>query len=280
MNNHDQPQEFHLNVDNTESSVVSLLSLETGFSKQKIKKCMQKGAVWLTHKKHTRRIRRASLKPQVGDECHLYYNERVLNKDSPHAVLIDDKKDYSIWYKPYGMLSQGSKWSDHCTISRWAEQHLQPERPAFIVHRLDRATSGLIVVAHSKSMARSLSALFETRAIKKRYQAIVHGDFSVFPQDYEVDRMVDGKAARSVFSFADNKDDCSLVDVRLLTGRKHQIRQHLSALGYPIVGDRLYGCGDSEGRDLQLQSVSLRFTCPITDREQHYSVADHQRIQL
>ncbi len=51
---------------------------------------------------------------------------------------------------PYGMLSQGSKWSDHCTIARFAQQHLTPERPVFIVHRLDRAATGLILIAHSK----------------------------------------------------------------------------------------------------------------------------------
>ncbi|MDB4224351.1 RNA pseudouridine synthase, partial [Granulosicoccus sp.] len=74
--------------------------------------------------------------------------------------------------------------------------------------------------------------------------------------------------------------DYSLLNVKLLTGRKHQIRQHLHSLGYPIVGDRLYGIESNDDRDLQLQSVSLQFNCPISKTDQHFSVAEHQRIQL
>ena len=105
----------------------------------------------------------------------------MLSSPVPQALLIEDLIDYSVWYKPYGMLSQGSKWSDHCTIARFAQKNLSNERPAFIVHRLDRAATGLILIAHSKKAAKALSSLFENRTIEsnsleKFYQIIVHGN--------------------------------------------------------------------------------------------------------
>ena len=90
---------------------------------------------------------------------------------------------------------------------------------------------------------------------------------------------VDGKTACTVFSHAAFHAGQSLLDVRLLTGRKHQIRQHLSALGHPIVGDRLYGQETQHEEDLQLQAVALRFTCPFSQTEQQYHVTDSQRLQ-
>jgi tRNA pseudouridine32 synthase/23S rRNA pseudouridine746 synthase len=274
-----------IDADSSQLKASRLLADHTDLSQAKIKDAMQKGAVWLLRGNDKRRLRRASKPLKVGDRLELNYNAKLLNQVVPESQLIHDAQHYSVWFKPYGLYCQGSRWGDFASINRWVEVNLpkilnSAERPVFLVHRLDRATTGLILLCHSKTAARLFSAMFEEGKMDKCYQAIVHGDFSVLPQDYEVDRMVDGKVARSVFSYVDSKHDCSLVDVRLLTGRKHQIRQHLSALGYPIVGDRLYGGGDCKGRDLQLQSVSLRFACPITDREQHYMVADHQRIQL
>ena len=259
------PQEFHSLADIDGESIVSVLSQKTTFSKQKIKDCMRKGAVWLGRGKHTRRIRRLNSTLKKGDELHFYYNESVLNQACPPAKLIEDNKEYSIWYKPYGMLSQGSKWSDHCTITRWAERHLVPERPAFIVHRLDKATTGLIIVAHTKKAARLLTNQFEQRQIEKKYQAIVHGDHRSRLQPDTVRETIDGKHACSHFNCLqyDQQKNVSLVDVAIETGRKHQIRRHLADIGFPIVGDRLYGC-DSDGVDLQLCAYSLQINCPVT----------------
>ncbi|MFT4726960.1 MAG: tRNA pseudouridine32 synthase/23S rRNA pseudouridine746 synthase [Granulosicoccus sp.] len=274
-----------IDVDSSQLKASRLLADHTDLSQAKIKDAMHKGAVWLSRGNDKRRLRRASKPLKVGDELELNYNAKLLNQLVPEPKLIHDAKHYSIWYKPYGLHCQGSRWGDFASINRWVEINLpkilnSSERPVFLVHRLDRATTGLILLCHSKTAARQFSAMFEEGKMDKRYQAIVHGEFSRLPQNYEVDQIVDGKAARSIFSYADSKDECSLVDVKLLTGRKHQIRQHLSSIEYPIVGDRLYGRGDEETRDLQLQSVSLRFICPITDTEQHFTVADHQRIQL
>jgi tRNA pseudouridine32 synthase/23S rRNA pseudouridine746 synthase len=274
-----------IDADTTQLKASQLLADQADLSQAKIKDAMQKGAVWLLRGKDKKRLRRASKALKVGDRLQLNYNAELLNQDVPEPQLVYDAQEYSLWFKPYGLSCQGSRWGDFASINRWVEINLSKslnnsERPVFLVHRLDRATTGLILLCHSKTAARLFSGMFQEGKMDKRYQAIVQGDFSVLPKGYEVDRMVDGKAARSIFSYVDNNDDCSLVDVQLLTGRKHQIRQHLSALGYPIVGDRLYGTGDHEDRELQLQSVSLGFTCPITGVNRRFVVAAGQGLQL
>jgi len=269
----DQPNERmekHVRVDSPGGNAVDLLQEASGLSKQQIKSAMNKGAVWLTRGKNTQRLRRASRVLQPGDEVHFYYDEKVLSETPAEPSLIADVGGYSVWHKPYGLRSQGSKWGDHCTVARWAERHLTPERPAFTVHRLDRAANGLILVAHSKKIAAALSRLFREREVEKGYQARVAGDFSAQPDPLRVETPIDEKDAVSEFSFARLDGGESLVDVRIETGRKHQIRRHLANLGFPIIGDRLYGDGVADGCDLQLTACGLAFHCPVENRPVEY----------
>ena len=266
--------EHHLQVESTGDTAVNLLQRASGLSKGRIKSAMSKGAVWLTRGKTTQRLRRATRKLQSGDELHLYYDESVLAEVPAAPELIADAGDYSVWNKPYGLRSQGSKWGDHCTVTRWAEQHLHPERSAFVVHRLDRAASGLILVAHAKRTAAALSEIFKRRKIEKRYQAWVAGDFSEQPDPLRVDEALDGKSAISEFSFVQIDAGRSLLDVRIATGRKHQIRRHLAGLGYPVIGDRLYGTGEQDGVDLQLTAYLLAFRCPVAGEKVEYRLPE------
>ena len=256
--------EEHIVVESPAGSAVDLLHEASGLSKGQLKAAMTKGAVWLTRGKHTQRLRRATRKLRAGDEVHLYYDPEVLAETPAEPTLIADVSGYSVWNKPYGLRSQGSKWGDHCTITRWAERHLLPERPAFVVHRLDRAATGLILVAHSKSMAAALSGLFHDRKVEKRYRAWVAGDFSKQTQPLRVDTPIDGKQAVSEFAFVRAERGRSLVDVRIETGRKHQVRRHLAELGHSIVGDRLYGRAPNDDVDLQLRAYRLAFECPVS----------------
>ncbi|MDH5182922.1 MAG: RNA pseudouridine synthase, partial [Gammaproteobacteria bacterium] len=166
--------EYHIEIKES-LCALDVLAEECNLSRTLIKQAMQKGAAWYTRGKHTQHLRRAKKLLQPGDTLHLYYDEKVINETVADAELIADEGDYSVWYKPYGMRSQGSRWGDHTTVHRWAESHLQPQRNAFLVHRLDRAASGLILIAHSKKMAATLSAMFKQRQIDKRYKVIVHG---------------------------------------------------------------------------------------------------------
>ncbi len=272
-------QEHHIPV--TESlSAVELLSENTDFSRQKIKQFMQKGCVWLEqdakkNQRTTQRIRRAKKSLSVGDILHFYYDKKVLSSTPEAAELISDQGAYSIWNKPSGMLSQGSKWGDHCTINRWAEKNLKPERPAFIVHRLDRAASGLIILAHRKQTAAQFSKMFEKREIEKHYEVKVQGDFSqAFPEfsnhKKTIDEPIDDKSAISHIQFLnyDKANNASLLDVNIETGRKHQIRKHLLGVGFLVIGDRLYGSKNKDyEEDLKLKAVLLKFICPVKNEE-------------
>lgn len=270
----DKRLEIHHRVGTADELPVDVLAEASGLSRQAIKRAMQKGAVWLTRSRNTQRLRRVKRALRVGDELHLYYDPKVLDEIVAAPELIADVGGYSVWNKPFGLRSQGSKWGDHCTITRWAERHLSPERPAFTVHRLDRAAKGLILVAHSKAMASSLSQLFSERKIEKRYRARVHGDFSVLAAPTRVQHDIDGKPATSEFSFRefDVENSQSLVDVSIETGRKHQVRRHFARLGFPIVGDRLYGRATVGDMNLQLTACRLAFVCPVNERRICYAL--------
>lgn len=270
--------EHHITVDNAnfteKSTAIALLfnSLETSkhpLSKAQLKQAIYKGALWLTRGKSTQRLRRVKKPLQQGDQLHFYYNNKVLASEVDKAILISDESHYSVWFKPYGMLSQGSKWSDHCTISRFAQQYFTPERACFIVHRLDRAATGLILIAHSKKAARGLSNMFEQHQLEKHYHIIVHGDHSKRPQPEVISTEIDGKNARSTFTCLEynHEKKQSLIKVKIDSGRKHQIRKHAASIGLPVVGDRLHGIADKEtSLNLQLTAVSLAFTCPISQQ--------------
>tara|TARA_R110001592_G_scaffold318212_1_gene595271 strand:- start:16704 stop:17630 length:927 start_codon:yes stop_codon:yes gene_type:complete len=293
--------EHHITVDSTiddkENTALVILfnSLEKtdhALSKAQIKEAINKGALWLTRGKHTQRLRRVKKALQCGDQLHFYYNSSVLASKVDNATLISDETDYSVWYKPFGMLSQGSKWSDHCTIARFAQQHLTPERPAFIVHRLDKAATGLMLIAHSKKAARALSTMFENRTTKnnslsyslnKHYQIIVHGDYSKKEQPQVITSDVDDKKARSTFTYLayDEKSDQSLIKVKIDSGRKHQIRIHAASIGLPVVGDRLHGIADkNEAKNLQLCAVSLNFICPLSKIKKQFELDDNLKLHL
>ena len=233
---------------------------------------MTKGAVWLTRGSATQRLRRATRKLRPGDQLHLYYDEQVLAEAPVRPELIADAGGYSVWRKPFGLRSQGSKWGDHCTVVRWAETHLEPERTAFTVHRLDKAANGLILVAHSKGVAAALSGLFRDRAVEKRYRAWSTGVFVPEEEPLRVAEAIDGKPAVSEVSIVRVEGDQSLLDVRIETGRKHQVRRHLAGIGLPIVGDRLYGGGAMGGVDLQLTAYLLAFRCPVADKPVVYQL--------
>jgi len=259
MSNHRFEQ--HVEIKEPKSAVDALQTC-CSLSRQKIKQAMQKGAVWLTVGSKTQRLRRASRQLKSGQHLHLYYDNNVLSQVPAQPVLIEDHGQFSIWFKPSSLLSHGSKWGDHCTLTRWAENHLIPQRPAFLVHRLDRAAQGLMIIGHSKSTTSKLCYMFEHRLIEKHYRAIIHGYFKT---NATLSSSLDKKEAISHVSPIDfnHKLNRSLVDVQIETGRKHQVRRHMAESGYPIVGDKLYGAKE-DAEDLQLYAYSLMFNCPIT----------------
>jgi len=272
--------EKHITLATDGVTLIDCLAENTSLSRQQLKRVLHNGAVWLEtmHRNGAQsieRIRRAKKILKQSDQVHIYYNEKIQHDLPLTAELVADEGDYSIWNKPAGMFSQGSKWGDHCTLYRWAEKNLQPQRPAFIVHRLDRAASGLMIIAHKKSIAADFSKLFECHHINKKYKAVVEGVIVDIKPPYKIENTLDNKKSVSeiVNIKTDADNNCSEIEIIIETGRKHQIRRHLSGLGYPIKGDRLYGAKNIES-DLQLRSVKLEFICPVTAVQRKYELIE------
>ena len=261
------PQKFEFTVTKAEQTALDLLAEGTGLPKQRIKDAMNKGAVWWTLKGKTLRLRRATKVLYKGSKIQFFYDEQVLARKPENATLIYDGGNYSIWFKPAGMLSQGSQWGDHCSILRWVEVNGQPnegqrQRECFLVHRLDADAMGLIILAHDGQSAAKLSALFQARDMRKFYQAWVVDDCDLPAAGLTLNDELDGKSAITHIKKIRGDSNKTLLDVHIETGRKHQIRQHLANLSHPIVGDKLYGTKSTSG--LQLVAYRLEFICPNT----------------
>jgi tRNA pseudouridine32 synthase/23S rRNA pseudouridine746 synthase len=258
-------------------SIIRQLQQVTRLSISDLKQAISKGALWLSRDRHTQRLRRIKKTLKNDDVLHFYYDQQVLAQQPAPAQLLADLGDYSVWNKPYGMLCQGSKWSDHCTIARWAQGHLSPERAVFMVHRLDRAATGIVLIAHSKKAARALSAMFEKHQLEKYYKIIVHGNHNLRPSPDIIEQALDHKSARSTFTCLDYNaaHDLSLVEVKIDSGRKHQIRLHAAAIKLPVLGDRLHGDLSQDypqALNLQLCAISLTFTCPLSQQLRQFTL--------
>lgn len=263
------PQKFEFTVTQAEQTALDLLAEGTGLSKQRIKDAMNKGAVWWTLKGKTLRLRRATKVLYKGSRIQFFYDEQVLARKPETATLIYDAGNYSIWFKPPGMLSQGSQWGDHCSILRWVEVNGQftqgrEKRECFLVHRLDGDASGLIILAHDSQAAAKLSTLFQARDMHKFYQAWVVDYCEVPTSGLTLSYELDGKSAITHIKKIRAENNKTLLDVTIETGRKHQIRRHLANIGHPIVGDRVYGKKASVG--LQLLAYRLEFICPFSQQ--------------
>ena len=180
--------------------------------------------------------------------------------------------------KPAAMLTVPGKLLEDSVETRY-RQRSDVNGPV-VVHRLDQETSGLLVLAKSKKAHKALQDLFASRAVKKTYIALLHGQVATdegtidLPLRPDVDdrprQMVDaelGKPAVTHYRVLERHAGITRVELQPLTGRTHQLRVHCShplGLNAPIVGDRLYGTAASR---LMLHAARLQFTHPIMGRE-------------
>ena len=253
------------------------LAETTGLSKRQIKEAMSKGAVWHQRtgtKKH--RIRRATTLLKAGDILSLYYNEKLLALEPDTAELVSDRRNYSVWFKPPGLLTQGTKYGDYCALMRQAQKYFRPERKVFAVHRLDREASGLVLVAHNKKAAAGLSRLFQHQKVVKVYRIRVLGNLSEYEAGGKIEQKLDDKAALTSFTMQeyDPLSNTSLAEVILHTGRKHQIRRHFDLIGYPVMGDPRYGKGNKNRDGMKLVACRLEFECPFNRKKVLFSLSE------
>jgi len=180
--------------------------------------------------------------------------------------------------KPQALLSVPGLGPDKqdCLISRLVEQ--EPE--AKVVHRLDCYTSGIMLFAIGIEMQRALSKIFHDRKIKKEYVAVVKKWFNEengvikFPMRCDIDnrpyQIVDyehGKSAITYWQILHRDNNVVRLLLKPETGRTHQLRVHCAAMGYPIIGDGLYGNDEDKQPRMLLHADNLIFEHPVTGEE-------------
>jgi 23S rRNA pseudouridine1911/1915/1917 synthase len=173
--------------------------------------------------------------------------------------IIYEDDDLLVINKPAGLVCHPTKTDEYSSLIGRVRLHLRGKTPAHMIHRLDRETSGVVIVAKSSAVAGELGKIIESRTVQKEYLAIVHGHVNPLHQNINASLgkdessevavkdcvRADGSPAQTeIFVerlFENDKGKFSLLRVVPLTGRKHQIRIHLQFIAHPIVGDKLYG---------------------------------------
>lgn len=257
------------------ATACEFLSLKTGLPKARVKDAMNKGAVLIRmNNGKTKRLRRASAALKPGDQLEFCYDEKTLAVRPPEARCLGDLRHYSVWFKPSGLLAQGTQYGDHCSLVRQAELFFQSSREIFLVHRLDREASGVMLLAHTKEAAAKLSGLFQKNLISKIYLIEVLGNIGENSRHGTIDLLLDGKPSLTEFRVMsyNPQTNTSTVDVSIRTGRRHQIRRHFDMIGFPVIGDPEYGRGNKNTGGMKLSAVSLKFVCPFLKQEVQYKI--------
>lgn len=195
-------------------------------------------------------------------------------------TLLYEDRDVLVIDKPAGLLTMGTERDKTRTAHALLNDYVRKGDPRsrqriFIVHRLDRDTSGVLLFARSEEAKLFLQQHWEET--QKRYLAVVHGTLddkegtitSYLAENsaqnvYATADPGQGKLARTAYRVLRETRGVSLLEIELLTGRKHQIRVHFAGQGHPVVGDSKYGRGDDGSRHLLLHSRSIEFTHPFS----------------
>lgn len=194
---------------------------------------------------------------QVGQVVQISKHKRKTELDSPWLKVIYEDKDIIVIDKSPGILSAASSARQFCVktiLDQYFERrHLKCH--AHVVHRLDKDTSGLMIYAKSIEAAQALEENWKYRVFDRRYVAVVEGDMvqpggtceSYLKDDKRgvthvvAENEEGGKLAVTHWRLVQSNEECSLIEVRLETGRKNQIRVHMADLGHPVLGDTKYG---------------------------------------
>lgn len=203
--------------------------------------------------------------------------------NTPVLELLYTDEHLLLAVKPAGLLSVPGRGPDKQDCLSARVQHHFPD--ARVVHRLDMATSGLMLFARGTAIQRTLSIMFQQREIAKRYIAVCRGTLNAAQGEIDLPLIPDwpnrplqrvdvqhGKPSLTRYRVLQQARDRARVELEPVTGRSHQLRLHLAAIGHPILGDALYGDAHSAPR-LLLHACSLRFNHPQSGESLHFEHA-------
>mgnify|MGYP001298029701 FL=1 len=220
-----------------------------------IEKNLRKGNIKLNLKKA-----KSSTKLKLNDEIiffnlnykfNLSKNNKKFNpnkeaiKESEDQI-IDDNENFVVLNKKAGISVQGGTKSKKNLIDIFSKSKVFLNKKPYPVHRLDKATSGVLIIAKNRETAKLLTTLFRIRKIHKTYLAISNGEIDKNQGELNHDLIrYEGKKkilenARTYFRILDRNLNCSLIELKPITGRKHQIRKQLFSIGHCVLGDDKY----------------------------------------
>jgi len=242
-----------------------------------IEKYLRSGKIKINKKKT-----KSSIKVKTNDVINFFnfdFKETIIQKKiefkpskeiikSNEDQIIDNNEDFIVLNKNSGISVQGGTKSKKNLVDIFAKSEIFQGTKPYSVHRLDKDTSGVFIMAKTREYAQLLTSLFRLRKVHKTYLAICHGELN---KDYGEwnDNLIryDGtkkiiEKAKTVYKVLDKNSEASLVELKPITGRKHQLRKQLYAIGQPIFGDIKYRLSNSTkglNKNLMLHSYQIRF---------------------
>lgn len=212
-----------------------------------IYKLIRTGKVYVNGKK----VKKPNFNLEIGDEITINedtskYNREINNKVVPikmDLTIVYEDEDLLIINKPAGIPIHPGKGTHVATLIEGLLYYgNQNNFTPHLVHRLDKHTSGILIVAKNPNAARELGEIITTRNIEKEYITLCKGETK---KEMKIEIPLENKYALTYIKlkkvFKNELGFFSLLDVKIKTGRKHQIRKHLSLIGHPVVGDNIYG---------------------------------------
>ena len=242
-----------------------------------IEKNLRAGKIKLNKKKI-----KSSHKIKTNDEIDLFnidFKESIVQKKikfepskevikSNEDQIIDNNENFIVLNKASGISVQGGTKSKKNLVDIFAKSEIFQGTKPYSVHRLDKDTSGVFIMAKTRESAQLLTSLFRLRKVHKTYLAICHGELTKDSGEWNDDLIrYDGEKkiiekAKTLFKVIDKNSEASLVELKPITGRKHQLRKQLYAVGQPIFGDVKYKLSNSFkgiNKNLMLHSYQIRF---------------------
>ena len=199
-------------------------------------------------------------------------------KDS-NSLIVEDNENFCVINKPYGLAVQGGSKIKKNLVDLIAENKIFLNSKPFIVHRTDKETSGILIIAKNRKYAQLFTSLFRIRKIHKSYLSICHGEMEknkgFFDGDlirYDKDKKISERAITN-YKVLDKNTNSTLLILNPVTGRKHQIRKQLFSIGFPVIGDSKYNFPENKmnkNNNLMLHAYSIKFM--INEKKYKYTV--------